>query len=128
MFLMFLFCFRVYKDIVNEDHNELVQIFHKYVIHEIHEIGRGIHKSKGHYGLLIQSISGVEHCLGNIRLLNSQLVITRSQINLGEDTHSFHLVKQIIDPWERILILDGDFNQGPVVYTHPLSSVLLRHK
>jgi hypothetical protein len=66
MFFLFFFRLRVYQDIIDEDHNELVQILHKYLIHEIHEIDRGIHKSKGHYSILLKSISGAEHCLGNI--------------------------------------------------------------
>jgi hypothetical protein len=33
---------RIDQDIVDEDHHKLVEELHKYLIHEIREIGRGI--------------------------------------------------------------------------------------
>jgi hypothetical protein len=63
---MFFFCLGVNQNVVNENHNKLIQLLHEHLIHEIHEIGGGIHKSKGHNGILIESIPGAKHCLGNI--------------------------------------------------------------
>jgi hypothetical protein len=37
--LMVLTIFRINKDIVYEDYDKLVQFFHKYLIHEVHEKG-----------------------------------------------------------------------------------------
>jgi RNA binding exosome subunit len=66
MFLMLCFRLGVNQNIVDEDHNKLIHVLHKHLIHEVHEIGWGIHKSEGHHGILIESILVVEHCLGNI--------------------------------------------------------------
>jgi hypothetical protein len=33
---------RIDQDIVNEDHHKLVEKLHEHLIHEIHEIGKGI--------------------------------------------------------------------------------------
>jgi hypothetical protein len=41
----------------------------------------------------------MERCLRNIQPPNPQLVIARSQIDLGKDTRSFHLVEQIEDTY-----------------------------
>jgi hypothetical protein len=35
--LMTLATFGVDQDVVNEDYNKLIQLFHKYLIHKIHE-------------------------------------------------------------------------------------------
>jgi hypothetical protein len=66
MFLMLFFCLGVNQNIVNEDHNKVIQVLHQHRIHEIHEIGGGIRKSEGHHGILVESILGVKHCLENI--------------------------------------------------------------
>jgi hypothetical protein len=60
MFLMFFLCLGVNQDIIDENHNKLIQVLHKHLIHEIHEIGRGIRKPKAHYGILIKSIPGAK--------------------------------------------------------------------
>jgi hypothetical protein len=46
MFVVLFFILGEYQDIVDEHYHELVQIFHEYFIHELHEIGRGISQSK----------------------------------------------------------------------------------
>jgi hypothetical protein len=55
-----------YEDVVNEDYYELVQIFHKHLVHEAHEVGRCFRQSKGHDCVLVQSISCMESCLGYV--------------------------------------------------------------
>jgi predicted ATP-grasp superfamily ATP-dependent carboligase len=53
MFLMFFSYLRVNQNVVDEDNNKLIQVLHKHHIHEIYEIGWGIHKSEGHHDILI---------------------------------------------------------------------------
>jgi hypothetical protein len=38
------------------------------------------------------------------------------------------LVEQILDPRERILVLNSHFTQGPIMYTHPLCFIFLLHE
>jgi hypothetical protein len=66
MFLMFCFRLGVNQDIVDEDHNKLIQVLYKHLIHEVHEIGGGIGKSEGYHSILVEFILGAEYCLGNI--------------------------------------------------------------
>jgi hypothetical protein len=43
---MFLCTLRIYKNVVNEHHDELVQLFHEYGVHEVHEASRLIGQPK----------------------------------------------------------------------------------
>src|SRR6185312_16380255 len=36
------------KDVINENHDELVKLRHEYRVHEIHEVGRSICETKRH--------------------------------------------------------------------------------
>jgi hypothetical protein len=45
-------------------------------------------------------------------------MIARSEINLGEILGTSKLIKQIIDSWQRVLVLDGDCVQVPVINAH----------
>jgi hypothetical protein len=46
MFGMLLLVFGIGKDIIDEDHYEFVELYHKY---GVHEVGLGIGETKGHY-------------------------------------------------------------------------------
>jgi hypothetical protein len=48
MFLVLCFRLGVNQNIVDENHNKLIQVFHEHLIHEVHEIGWGIHESEGY--------------------------------------------------------------------------------
>jgi hypothetical protein len=36
------------QDVINEDHNKLVQLFLKNRVHQVHEVSGGVGKTKGH--------------------------------------------------------------------------------
>ena len=55
-------------------------------------------------------------------------MIARSEINLGEILGTSKLIKQIIDSWQRVLVLDGDCVQVPVVNAHSHRAILLLNK
>ena len=93
MFSMLFFSLGVDKDIINEDNHELVEVLHEYLIHEIHEISRGIGQTKGHNGVFKQSVSGGEGGLGNVRCADLQLMITGPKVNLREYSGSGQLVE-----------------------------------
>jgi hypothetical protein len=46
MFLMLSFRLGINQNVVDENHDKLIQVFHEYLIHEIHEIGRAFVSSK----------------------------------------------------------------------------------
>ena len=77
------------------------------VIHHCHECCRSIGQTHGHYYPFLASSWGPKGCLVDIFRLHSDLVIAIAQINLAEYFRSLKLVKEIMDPRERVLVLDG---------------------
>jgi hypothetical protein len=78
---------------------------------------RCIHQPKRHDEILIKPISHRESRLGEIFITDFNLMIVGVEINLGEHLGSRQLIKQDIDAWKRILILDGDYIQRSVIHT-----------
>jgi hypothetical protein len=70
--------------VINENHNELVQLWHEYRIHEVHKVCWRICQSKRHDKILIESISHSETSHGDIFGMDINLVITGAEINLEE--------------------------------------------
>ena len=87
----------------------------------MHEKGRGIGETEGHGGIFIKTVP-------NIFLLDFELVISGSQINFGEYFCPTKLIKQIINPWKWIFVLDDDIIYQSIVHTHPKIVVLLIHE
>jgi hypothetical protein len=50
---MIFWSFRIDQDVINEDHNKLVEFLHEDGIHEVHEIGWSISETKRHDKILI---------------------------------------------------------------------------
>lgn len=61
-------------------------------------------------------------------IFDFQLIITRSEVNLGKETGSLKLGKKVINCRDRILILDDDLVQLAVIYAHSERSIFLTHK
>jgi hypothetical protein len=64
VFGMLFLIFGVDEDIIDEDHYEFVQLCHKHGVHEVHEVGWGIHETKGHYQELVETINVEKEVLG----------------------------------------------------------------
>ncbi|GJS64338.1 integrase, catalytic region, zinc finger, CCHC-type containing protein [Tanacetum coccineum] len=73
-------------------------------------------------------ISCSKRGLRDIIIVHSQLMITRSKVYLREVARSLKLVKQIVNPRERITILDGQLVQFTIVYAYAKRSILLLDK
>jgi hypothetical protein len=55
-------------------------------------------------------------------------MLSRSKIDLIERTRTIELIKQIINPRQWVLVLDGNLIQGIIIHTQPLGTILLRDK
>jgi hypothetical protein len=117
MSFMFFHTIWIYKYVINEDDKKLVQLRHEYRVHEVHEVRRCIGQPKRHDKILIKPISRRESRLGDIFDTDFNLMITRAVINIGEHLGSRRLIKQDVDAWKRILVLDGDCIQQSVIHT-----------
>jgi hypothetical protein len=76
MLCMLLFTLGVDQDVVNEDHDKLVQLRHEHRVHLVHEMCRSVGESKRHNQILVQAIPGGEGGLRNIFRTDLDLMIT----------------------------------------------------
>jgi hypothetical protein len=68
-----------------------------------------VHSStQKHDKILLKHVSHRERHLGDIFITDFNLMIVVVEINLGEHLGSRQLIKQDVDAWERILVLNGD--------------------
>jgi hypothetical protein len=95
MLLKLFFNLGVDQDVINEDHDKLVQLRHEYGVHQVHEMCRSIGESKRHNQILIQSIPGGEGSLRNIFRMDLDLMVTQMEIDIRKDLSSGKLIKRM---------------------------------
>jgi hypothetical protein len=81
LFMLFL-TLRKYQDVVNEDHDKLVQLFHENRVHQVHEVSGGVGQSKRHHQILVKTVLGGESSLWHIFFTDLDLMIARMKVNL----------------------------------------------
>jgi hypothetical protein len=91
------FTFGIDQDVINEYHDKLVQLWHEYGVHQVHEMGRSIGASKRHNQVLIQPIPGGEGSLRNVFWADLDLLITRTKINLRKDFSTSKFIEKNVD-------------------------------
>jgi hypothetical protein len=106
--LMLFFTIGIDQDVVNEDHDKLVQLRHKYGVHQVHKMCRSIGESKRHNQILIQPVPGGESGLRNVLWTDLDLMITRMKIDLGKDFRTGKLIEKNINAGQWIFVLDSD--------------------
>ena len=116
------------QDVINKDYNKMIQVGLEYPMHEIHEYRWCIRLLEGHHYELEMPILRPKRCLRDISLPNSQLMITDAKIYLRVDSRPFQLIKQVINPWKWIPILDRNSFQPSIVNAQSKSLVLLLSK
>ena len=85
-------CFTIDEDVIKDDQNEVPQEGPEYFIHQCLECGRSIPEAKWHDQKLIVAIICAESCFRDIILMNPNLVIPRTKIQLGEKTSTVKLI------------------------------------
>jgi hypothetical protein len=75
MMRMLFFTLRIDQDVINEDHDKLVQLQHEYGVHQVHEMCRSIDESKRHNQVLVQPVPGGESSLRGIFWTDLDLMI-----------------------------------------------------
>jgi hypothetical protein len=73
-FMLFV-VLRIDQDVINEDHDKLVQLYHEYRVHQVHEVSGGIGQPEWHHKILIETISSGESSLRNIFFMYLGLMI-----------------------------------------------------
>jgi hypothetical protein len=98
MFFVSLFDLGVNQYIIDEHYDQLVQIFHKDLVHQIQQVGHSISQSKIHHRIRVQTIPQNEGSLWKVTFSYLQLILSRSKINFKEHTCTMELTKQITNP------------------------------
>ena len=122
------FVLTIDQDIINVDNDTNVQKGFQDVLNQSLESGWGIGESKGHDLELIVTIAGTECSLLNVILVDSNLVVSPSKVNLGENGCSLKSVNQVINEGNRKSVLLGDLVKCTVVNAHLKFSILLLDK
>jgi hypothetical protein len=77
---MLFHALRIYKNVINEHHDKLVQLWHEYRVYEVHKVCQRIHQPKRHNKVLIETISCSKGRLGYVFGTNLVLVIAVAEI------------------------------------------------
>ena len=83
---------------------------------KINECRWSIRQSEWPHYELEMPIPRPERCLRDVYLPNSQLMVTGAENYLGVDSISSQLIKHIINPWQRVPILNSNLIQLPIIY------------
>jgi hypothetical protein len=97
MLRMLLFTLRIDQDVINEDHDKLVQFWYEYGVHQVHQMCRSIGESERHNQILLQVVPSREGSLRNIFRTDLELMITRTEIVLGKDFSTGKLIEENVD-------------------------------
>ena len=116
------------QDIVKINDDKLADEVPKDVIHEAHEGVRRIGETKGHHEPFIQPLLGFERRLPFITFPHTDLMVTTLEIHFRENGGTMELIKHMIEPWDRVAILDRDLVDGPAINTHTPRPVLFGDK
>jgi hypothetical protein len=55
-------------------------------------------------------------------------MVTRTKVDLGENSGSSQLIKKNIDSGKRIFVLDGYYIERSIIYTQPQATIFLLDK
>jgi hypothetical protein len=81
---MFFHTPQIYKNVINEYHDKLVQLWHEDRVHKVHEVCRCIRQSKSLDKIFKETIYCSESYLGYILDTNLDLMVAEAEINLRE--------------------------------------------
>ena len=90
--------------------------------------GGGIGESKGHNKEFVGAIAGGEGGLVFIARADSDLVIAGVKIKFGEVFCFAKAIVEVINAWDREIVLDSDIIEATIVDTHSHGSVFLFHE
>ena len=94
-------------------------------MYEVYECCWRIRQFKGNHCKLKVPITRPERCLRDICLPNPQLMVTSAKVYLEVDSCSSQLIKQIVNPWQWVPILNRNSVQLPVENAQSKGLVLL---
>ena len=89
----------------------------KNVVHECLERGWGVAKSEEHYSGFKESKGGDECSFPLICLLDSDVVVSPSDVKLSEQGGIFHVIDEFRNKWQGVCVSNCVRIQVPIVLT-----------
>ena len=120
--------FAVDDNIIQVDQYKLANDIFEHVIHDVLKRTWCIGETKAQYLELKQPEGSGESCLGNVLRLQPDLIVCTLQINAADDRCTLQLIKQLINAWQWIAVLDGLIIETAMVNTHAQVTSLLLDK
>ena len=118
----------VNDDIVEVHHKKFAGEGPENFVHEAHKCAWSIGETEWHDEPFIQSLACLEGRLPLVTFPDTNLMITVSEVQLGEDRGSSELIQKIVDAGNRKAIAHRDTVDGPVVDAKTSGAVLLRRE
>jgi hypothetical protein len=118
VFLVVGIVLAVYEDIVNVHDDAFVEEGAEDVLDQGLEGGRSVGKAEWHDLVLEVAVTGAERGLLDVVFMDPDLVVARTEIDLGEDLGAMELVGEVINEGDGEPVLDGDGIQGTIINAH----------
>ena len=128
MFPMILLILGEDQNIIEIHQDEFICVGVEDKVHHARECWRSIDKAERHDSIFIRTIACSECCLGDILFTNANLMITHTNVKLGEDFSTFELLEKLIDVGKWILVLDCLLVQWTVIDAKSVRAILLLKK
>jgi hypothetical protein len=125
VFLVVSLVLAVYEDIINVHDDTFVKEGAENVLNQGLECGGSIGKTKWHDLVLKVAVASAERGLLNVIFMDPDLVVARTEIDLGEDLGAMELVGEVINEGDGESVLDGDGIQGTIINAHAEFAALL---
>ena len=125
---MLFFIFTEHQNVIQIDDHDGVQFLFEHVIHEAHEGSRSIGQTEGKDEELVKAITSAEGGLVDIIIMDLDLVIAGAEVDFAEDLGVVETVKQLIDSWQWVRILDCLFIKGTIINAHAKITFLFANK
>ena len=116
------------QDIIKIYQDEIICVRVEDEVHHARECWRSIDKAERHDSVFIRTIACSKCCLGDIFFTNANLMITHTELKLGEYLGTFELLEKLIDVGKWILVLYCLLVQWTVVDAESFRSILLLDK
>src|SRR3954468_2502477 len=116
------------EDVIDVHDDRLVKEGAEDVLDQGLERGGGVGETEWHHLVLVVAIAGAEGGLLDIILVDSDLVVTPTQVDLGEHLGTKEPVSEVVDEGDGEAVLDGDVVQGMVVDAHSEGAIFFFYK
>ena len=128
MLKMLLLRLGKYQDVIQVYKDKCIQLLRKHLVHEALESRWSIGNPERHNDEFKVAPMCPEGRLWNVVLLHGYPMITGGKVYSGEVFGLPQLIQQVVDPRQRVAVLDRLFVQSPIINAHAPPSILFRNK